>query len=84
MKSFDILRPSRLVHALVLAGLLSGAAAWGQSGARRGDYIVAIVNQELVTAAEVEQRLAQIRANASRSNARLPPTRSCTGVSSSS
>jgi peptidyl-prolyl cis-trans isomerase SurA len=39
---------------------------------RTADYIVAIVNQELVTAAEVQQRLAQVRENARRSNAQLP------------
>jgi peptidyl-prolyl cis-trans isomerase SurA len=41
--------------------------------ARTADYIVAIVNQELVTASELEQRLARIRADAERANAKLPP-----------
>ena len=40
---------------------------------RQGDYIVAIVNQELVTNGELEQRLAAVRQNAARSNAQLPP-----------
>ncbi|MET0335556.1 MAG: peptidylprolyl isomerase [Rhizobacter sp.] len=40
---------------------------------RTADNIVAIVNQELVTAAEVQQRLAQVRENARRSNTQLPP-----------
>lgn len=40
---------------------------------RNGDYIVAVVNQELVTAVEVEQRLARARSEAGRSGARLPP-----------
>ena len=52
-----------------------GAAA--QAGAARAprtaDYIVAIVNQELVTASELEQRLARIRQEAGRANTRLPP-----------
>ena len=38
-----------------------------------GDYIVAIVNQELVTAGELEQRLGRVRDNAARSKATLPP-----------
>jgi peptidyl-prolyl cis-trans isomerase SurA len=41
--------------------------------AQVGDYIVAVVNQELVTAAEVQQRLARVRDEAARSNAQLPP-----------
>lgn len=41
--------------------------------ARNGDYIVAVINQELVTAVEVERRLDRIRADAARGNVRLPP-----------
>lgn len=37
------------------------------------DYIVAVVNQELVTNAELQARLARIREDAARSNAKLPP-----------
>ncbi|MDE2299741.1 MAG: peptidylprolyl isomerase [Burkholderiales bacterium] len=37
------------------------------------DYIVAVVNQELVTNAELQARLARIREEAARSNAKLPP-----------
>ncbi len=37
------------------------------------DYIVAVVNQELVTNAELQGRIARIREEAARSNARLPP-----------
>ena len=40
---------------------------------RMADFIVAVVNQELVTNAEVEQRLASIRQDAARSKAQLPP-----------
>ena len=39
---------------------------------RMADFIVAVVNQELVTNAEVEQRLASIRQDAARSKAQLP------------
>ncbi|MGK2901249.1 MAG: peptidylprolyl isomerase [Burkholderiaceae bacterium] len=37
------------------------------------DYIVAVVNQELVTNAELQGRIARIREEAARSNAQLPP-----------
>ena len=40
---------------------------------RQGDYIVAIVNQELVTNGELEQRLAVVKQNAERAKASLPP-----------
>ena len=64
----------RLTAPLLLAACLLASPCLAQSpSSRTGDYIVAIVNQELVTAAEVERRLAQIRANAARSGARLPP-----------
>ncbi len=66
--------------AVAAAALLLGAAAAGalaQSAAERslrtGDYIVAVVNSELVTANEVEQRSGRIREEARRSGARLPP-----------
>ncbi len=66
---------------LALTTVLSTAAtgAWAQAGAttaaaavRSGDYIVAIVNQELVTAGEVERRVARVQAEAQRGGARLP------------
>src|SRR6185295_10345135 len=38
-----------------------------------GDYIVAVVNQELVTAAEVQQRLNRVRADAQQTRTQLPP-----------
>lgn len=55
-----------------LAALVLGLAA-GHAFAQGGDYIVAVVNQELVTAAEVQQRLARVREEAARSNTPLPP-----------
>jgi peptidyl-prolyl cis-trans isomerase SurA len=60
---------------LLALALGAHAAAWGQGKRetpRGGDYIVAVVNQELVTAGEVDQRLARIRENAQRANQRLP------------
>jgi peptidyl-prolyl cis-trans isomerase SurA len=59
---------------LLLAGLVSAASAQQRpSSPRPADYIVAIVNKELVTAAELQLRINQVRENARRSGARLPP-----------
>jgi peptidyl-prolyl cis-trans isomerase SurA len=63
----------RLALALALLAAAAGAPAQERVALRNGDYIVAVVNQELVTAVEVEQRLAQIRAAAARGGQRLPP-----------
>jgi peptidyl-prolyl cis-trans isomerase SurA len=49
------------------------APAASNAPARTGDYILAIVNQELVTAGELAQRVARVRENAARSGGRLPP-----------
>lgn len=51
--------------------------AWAQpqaatAPARSADYIVAVVNQELVTAFEVEQRVARVREAAQRNQQTLP------------
>jgi len=43
------------------------------SETRNGDYIVAVVNQELVTAGEVQQRLERVRDEAARGKRDLPP-----------
>jgi len=63
----------RLAAALTLA--LLAPALHAQTAARatrNGDYIVAVVNQELVTAGEVDQRLARVRAEAERNRQTLP------------
>jgi len=57
----------RAVAALAIAA--AGASAWAQTG----DYIVAVVNQELVTASELQQRIARIRDEAARNRTPLPP-----------
>ena len=49
------------------------AAAQDRGGVRSGDYIAAVVNQELVTAGEVQRRVERALAEAGRSGARLPP-----------
>ncbi|HET7526339.1 MAG TPA: SurA N-terminal domain-containing protein, partial [Burkholderiaceae bacterium] len=70
-------RYRRLAGRLALVLGLSAVAAttFGQAGGRTlrvGDYIVAVVNSELVTAYEVEQRAARIREEALRSGGREP------------
>jgi peptidyl-prolyl cis-trans isomerase SurA len=53
--------------------LVSGQTAAAQGrGARNGDYIAVIVNQELVTAGEVERRIERAMADIPR-GAKLPP-----------
>jgi peptidyl-prolyl cis-trans isomerase SurA len=66
---------NEVLHKLTLALLLSAALAPSQAQRtppRTADYIVAVVNQELVTAVEVDQRIARIRAEAQRTNQRVP------------
>jgi peptidyl-prolyl cis-trans isomerase SurA len=61
---------------VVLAAAGCAVAATAQTAparARTGDYIVAVVNQELVTAAELGLRLARIRDDAERNRQQLPP-----------
>ncbi len=59
-----------------LAALVASPHALAQgrvAGVRNGDYITAVVNQESVTAGEVERRMEQARANFARASQRLPP-----------
>jgi len=60
-----------LCRRVIAAGTLGLAAA--HLFAQTGDYIVAVVNQELVTASEVQQRLARVRDEAARNKQTLPP-----------
>lgn len=72
-----------IVVAAVAVGALAGQvsqsfaqaprAAGSNASLRSGDFILAVVNQELVTAREVEQRLARVRENAARTKTTLPP-----------
>ncbi|HET7795450.1 MAG TPA: peptidylprolyl isomerase [Rhizobacter sp.] len=66
---------SALLSSLLVASLAPSALAQSQraNASRTADYIIAIVNQELVTAGEVQQRIDQVRENARRSGMRLPP-----------
>jgi peptidyl-prolyl cis-trans isomerase SurA len=61
--------------ALTIAWLpmVGPAAAQGRGAALNGDYIAAVVNQELVTAGEIERRVERARMEASRAGMRLPP-----------
>lgn len=71
-------RPRTVVFALGLVA--AGWAAQAQTPAataaartvRNGDYIAAVVNQELVTAGEVERRIERAQAEAGRAGVRLP------------
>jgi peptidyl-prolyl cis-trans isomerase SurA len=59
--------------AVLACWLVSGQTAAAQGrGVRNGDYIAVIVNQELVTAGEVERRIERAVADAPR-GARMPP-----------
>lgn len=68
-------RAAALAAACALAaGLVSAQASQpARSAPRTADYILAIVNQELVTHSEVEQRIARLRDQAARGGAQLPP-----------
>lgn len=72
---------TRFRATLAIASALVGLAAApsfaqgptpARTPARSADFIVAIVNNELVTQVEVDQRLARVRADAQRNNTRLP------------
>lgn len=58
--------------AAAVAATAQTAAAPGRVAVRSADYIAAVVNQELVTAFEVEQRLARVREDAARNRQTLP------------
>jgi peptidyl-prolyl cis-trans isomerase SurA len=69
----DLIRFSQLALCALLAAT-AAAGAWGQGNATRpGDYILAVVNEDLVTAGEVEMRVARARAQGARAGTRLPP-----------
>ena len=72
-------RLQRLALGLAAAAVAAAFVAWPGSATaqvrvlvRNGDYITTIVNQELVTAGEIERRIERAQAEASRSGARLP------------
>ena len=70
--ALSALRPALL--ALLIAATAPAVQAQSRSTpVRTGDYIVAVVNQELVTASELQARLSRVRDDAARQRASLPP-----------
>lgn len=70
----DVPNPLRLLLlAAALAFTVPALQAQGRTTVRNGDFIVAVVNQELVTASELESRLARVRQDAARGRSKLPP-----------
>lgn len=78
------LRPPRRTAAALAVGVLASACAWTAVGpaaaqaadartTRNADWIAAVVNQESVTAGEVERRIQRVRAEAQRSGQPVPP-----------
>jgi peptidyl-prolyl cis-trans isomerase SurA len=68
------LRAARLsICALALLVTTGACLAQGRTAVRNGDYILVVVNQELVTAGEVDQRLERTREAATRSGQRPAP-----------
>jgi peptidyl-prolyl cis-trans isomerase SurA len=68
--------PFKKVLAFVLSSSMAAGCALAQTRAaapRSADYIAAVVNQELVTAVEIDQRMARAREEAGRSGQALPP-----------
>ena len=67
---------ARALRGAVLAALLGGLAPLAPAQTRApamADFIVAVVNQELVTNAELQSRLTRIREDAARTKTPLPP-----------
>ena len=64
----------RIVACMLCFGtVLAPAQTRAATAPDTADYIVAVVNQELVTNAELQARLARVREDAARNKAQLPP-----------
>ena len=59
--------------AVIALLLVAPALAQVRGAVGGGDYIAVVVNQELVTAGEVQRRVERARAEAGRGGQRLPP-----------
>ena len=68
----DLLRTLCLALSLLLAVTPTWPQARDRAGDAPGDYIVAIVNQELVTSVELARRIEALRSSAARSGTRAP------------
>ena len=66
------LAPIAALSLCLFAATVSAQTARAAPVAQTGDYILAIVNQELVTAAELQLRLARVREDAARNKQALP------------
>ena len=71
-ESFPRWRAAALAAVLALS-LAQPADAQRRSAVRNGDYIVAVINQELVTAGEVDRRIEQAQAQAAQQRGARPP-----------
>ena len=71
----NLIARSLALAAAALAACAASAQAPADPPLRPGDYIVAVVNQELVTAFELSQRMGQAREQARRNNQRMPAER---------
>jgi peptidyl-prolyl cis-trans isomerase SurA len=67
------LRVAAWLAAATLVVTAGAVQAQNRSAARTGDFILAVVNQELVTNTEVETRIVRVREEAARSRQNLPP-----------
>ena len=67
---FRLLRHGAFALALTTSVVL--AFAQGRTAVRNGDYIVAVVNQELVTAGEIDQRIERAREAAAKAPQGVP------------
>ena len=65
-------RSTALAAALGAAALSAHAQGSRAAPVRNGDYIAVVVNQELVTAGEVERRIERAQAEAGRAGVKLP------------
>ncbi len=72
LRTATVLGCCALLPALAQPTPANAVAAAPASPTRPGDYIAAVVNQELVTAYEVSQRLSRARDDAQRNKQRLP------------
>ena len=66
----------RMIVLTLVVGLVSpfaSAQVRASATPNMADYIIAVVNQELVTNAELQQRMTRIREDAARSKTQLPP-----------
>jgi peptidyl-prolyl cis-trans isomerase SurA len=72
--SYRVMRLIVLTLAIGLMSPIVPAQVRASATPNMADYIIAVVNQELVTNAELQQRMTRIREDAARSKTQLPPS----------